>query len=237
MSQAKEFLRKMRVKKTLSQDESTTSRNSSSSSSENPNGSKDSLCSKNCFRCGQIGHKSKDCPDHPHRTGRNHEVQKIGRGHAGRYIGGGSSQQPRDSKRVHVEDEVILAAVAVLPTNEDEYNICEARQKCNLIEKCSSSTTIANLPMEILLNIFKYLKILEDIENCLNTCQLWRLILVDFFVQNYLLRLSRQNNEIKQQLIDDGWKEDNYCIDSVVSIFQNLIKGIILVHTFNYLQK
>ena len=91
--------------------------------------------------------------------------------------------------------------------------------------------------MEILLNIFKYLKILEDIENCLNTCQLWRLILVDFFVQNYLLRLSRQNNEIKQQLIDDGWKEDNYCIDSVVSIFQNLIKGIILVHTFNYLQK
>ena len=237
MSQAKEFLRKMRVKKTLSQDESTTSRNSSSSSSENQNGSKDSLCSKNCFRCGQIGHKSKDCPDHPHRTGRNHEVQKIGRGHAGRYIGGDSSQQPRDSERVHVEDEVILAAVAVLPTNEDEYNICEPRQKCNLIEKCSSSTTIANLPMEILSNIFKYLKILEDIENCLNTCQLWRLILVDFFVQNYLLRLSRQNNEIKQQLIDDGWKEDNYCIDSVVSIFQNLIKGIILVHTFNYLQK
>ena len=226
MSQAKEFLRKMRVKKTLSQDESTTSRNSSSSSSENQNGSKDSLCSKNCFRCGQIGHKSKDCPDHPHRTGRNHEVQKIGRGHAGRYIGGDSSQQPRDSERVHVEDEVILAAVAVLPTNEDEYNICEPRQKCNLIEKCSSSTTIANLPMEILSNIFKYLKILEDIENCLNTCQLWRLILVDFFVQNYLLRLSRQNNEIKQQLIDDGWKEDNYCIDDVVSIFQKLIKGI-----------
>ena len=67
---------------------------------------------------------------------------------------------------------------------------------------------IENLPTEVLVHILKNLDLADIVENCSETCQRWRFISTQFFLQPELVKLTSENRELRLELLNKGWTED-----------------------------
>ena len=67
---------------------------------------------------------------------------------------------------------------------------------------------IEELPTEVLVLILNNLDLADIVENCSETCQRFRFISTQFFLQPELVRLASENEELRLELQDEGWTED-----------------------------
>ena len=88
------------------------------------------------------------------------------------------------------------------------------------------SPTIQDLPPEILLLIFKKLSFKEVIENCSKTCENWERIVVAYFMQPRLKKLSACYEREKQCLDILGWTEDCYEPKIIIPMFEVFVSSV-----------
>ena len=69
------------------------------------------------------------------------------------------------------------------------------------------ATVITDLPPEITVLIFSYLKFSEVIENCCQTCLKWKILTAQFFIQPKLQKFANSNQEMRKTLQNEGWTE------------------------------
>ena len=76
--------------------------------------------------------------------------------------------------------------------------------------------TIHDLPLGVMIQIFKQLSSDEVSEHCFWTCKCWNNIVTEHFMQPHLLRLAHKNEDMNFVLCENGWTEDctNYKIIS-----------------------
>ena len=69
------------------------------------------------------------------------------------------------------------------------------------------ATVITDLPPEITVLIFSYLRFSEVIENCCQTCLKWKILTAQFFIQPKLQKFANSNQEMRKTLQNEGWTE------------------------------
>ena len=67
---------------------------------------------------------------------------------------------------------------------------------------------INKLPIEVLVNIFKELSLYDVVNNCMQTCQRWKSIIVSFILPNQLCTFANLDSGMKKSLVNDGWSEN-----------------------------
>ena len=88
---------------------------------------------------------------------------------------------------------------------------------------------INKLPIEILVVIFKELSLYDVVNNCMQTCQKWRSIIVSFILPKQLFTFANLDSRLNRDLRNDGWSdncEDNELILHLWSKYNaRLLKG------------
>ena len=92
-----------------------------------------------------------------------------------------------------------------------------------------STANVDQLPMEVLVLIFKFLNLSDIFENCSNTCKIWREIIAQFFLQPYLKILTRLDSDLRDKLHDNGWTEQCFDNDFLYETYEKITsyKGIL----------
>ena len=72
--------------------------------------------------------------------------------------------------------------------------------------------SVTDLPPEITVIIFSYLRFSEVIENCCQTCLKWKTFTAQFFIQPQLQKFANSNQELKNKFQNEGWTE-KHCVD------------------------
>ena len=74
------------------------------------------------------------------------------------------------------------------------------------------AAVITDLPPEITVMIFSYLRFSEVIENCCQTCLKWKTLTAQFFIQPQLQKFANSNQEMRNKFQNEGWSE-KHCVD------------------------
>ena len=77
---------------------------------------------------------------------------------------------------------------------------------------------IEDVPVEVLVLIFKCLSIQDVFQNCVNTCVKWRYITAQYFMKPYLLRLANYHKNLKDSFQFDGWTEECNDHELIISL-------------------
>ena len=100
--------------------------------------------------------------------------------------------------------------------SNSEEQIIKKRKFFTDIENVTSKSSIEDIPVEVLIQIFESL-CMKDIENCSNTCVEWRRICLIFIFRPYLKKFAMEH-KIQDTLIANGWTDS--CED--LKIIRNL---------------
>ena len=80
------------------------------------------------------------------------------------------------------------------------------------------TTTIKDLPVEILLKIFRELNIF-DVASCARAFKKWRNILALEIIYPRLQKLARLDSNFQEVLLENGFYQD---IDNAIELFENI---------------
>ena len=94
-----------------------------------------------------------------------------------------------------------------------------------------SNVTISDLPLEILLKIFKNLRQKDLFENCLHTSCKWRHIIAVFFISPYLTSRINIDKDLKNLYEKEGWFEGCEDSDLIIQLYEKSTKSKVLVAT------
>ena len=83
--------------------------------------------------------------------------------------------------------------------------------------------SIEDLPQEILVLIFKKLDLVNDlVKNCLWACKRWHEIVARFFLKAYINDLAKDNQDMRNTLVESGWKFDPHHGDNGTELILSL---------------
>ena len=86
------------------------------------------------------------------------------------------------------------------------------------------ATTIQDLPAEVMVLIFKYLKFTDIGENCAKTCLKWEAYAAQFFIGPHILRLSKYNLHLVNYLLKEGWTEDYNSTELIMKLYEKFVR-------------
>ena len=78
-----------------------------------------------------------------------------------------------------------------------------------------AATRIDDLPIEMILEIFKNLTLQEIVFTCSKTSTKWRETCAVFILRPKLLKLARVNGKFRRENEEDGWTEECEDIDLI----------------------
>jgi len=82
-------------------------------------------------------------------------------------------------------------------------------------------TGINDLPVEVIVLIFKELQHKDIFENCSNTCHKWRDIVIHYFIQPYLKKLAKHHLDLRRRFEIAGWNEDCHENEVILNTYEN----------------
>ena len=87
------------------------------------------------------------------------------------------------------------------------------------------AAAIQDLPVEVMVLIFKYLKFTDIGDNCARTCLQWKEYVAQFFIGPHFFKLTRlYNHHLKRYLLKEGWKEDNNSTDLLMKLYEKFLR-------------
>ena len=84
-----------------------------------------------------------------------------------------------------------------------------------------NTTSIQDLPEEILVFIFKKLSFHDIIVNVSRTCPEWKRITAEFFLQSRIRAFANRDEKFMEILKQDGWKEGSNDVELIMTLWEN----------------